>query len=334
MCYLFISTASTLALHQDLTGDELIALPRYGWLHVLPQLQWQRADQHPCMLAKQTCPPHLAARVLVDSMLRCDVLQTCSQHALLLALAVLCCRMLLFEEQAAQSPLPADIATPGVYGGLTAEPSPSPSPAPELTMDKAEAAAAAAAADAAEASGEPSSPALELDISDPRNEPPQSEPAADQAEVSSAPQQPSDEQASAVDQAAAPVDPVQERAAPVEQPATDSSSGSSDVIPVVDEGAVQVDDSTEAADGRGRAAELVQRSSNLAGLADGTAGSAAGAPAQGSGGWSGAQAAGLAMGLIAAAGVAGVAVMKNKRRQVPQQQRYTYGSEVEMRGLI
>jgi hypothetical protein len=40
------------------------------------------------------------------------------------------------------------------------------------------------------------------------------------------------------------------------------------------------------------------------------------------------------MGLIAAAGVAGVAVMKNKRRQVPQQQRYTYGSEVEMRGLI
>lgn len=272
---------------------------------------------------------------MVKSKLRCEKVADWQPEIMPMpipmAFAFLCCRMLLFDEQAAQSPLPVDVATPGVYGGLTAEPS--PSPAPELTMDESEAAAVAAAADAsttADASSEPSSPALELDISDPTNEPPQSEPAADQAEVNSASQQPSDEQASAVDQAAAPV----EQAAPVAQPTTDSSSGTSDVIPVVDDGAVQVDDSTEAADGRGRAAELVQRSSDGAGLADGTAGSVLGAPAQGSGGWSGAQAAGLAVGLIAAAGFAGVAVMRYKRRQVPQQQRYTYGSEVEMRGLI
>lgn len=267
---------------------------------------------------------------------------------------------MLFDQEAQQA-VPADSPTPGTYGGLAASPDPAavqalaastdPSPSPEFTIDDA-----ASAQDAAEAQQQLSTDedtTLENDIGDStdtteeqqaaegadstseqavaeqpaaQQAPADQQPAADQ--TTEAQQQDADKQTSAADDAAAPV----EGAGTPEQ-----ADSSTPAIPVVDEGVIQVDTSGRADDNRSRAAQLSQVTGDYSGPADssatGTTEPSTSAP-QGTGSWSGAQTAGVAVGVIVAAGIAGVAVMQYRRRRVPRARYGNYSSEVEMRGLI
>jgi hypothetical protein len=158
-------------------------------------------------------------------------------------------------------------------------------------------------------------------------------------------------QPSAVDDAAAPNEAPapdsSEQVVQQQQPEQEQADSSTPAIPVVKEDAVELgtDSSGQAADSRSRAAQLAQTSGAFS-PADSS--SAGGIPVRastdafvqeqqeqaGTGGWSGAQTAGLAVGIIVAAGVAGVAAMHYRRSRAPRSRLAAYSNEVEMRGLI
>jgi hypothetical protein len=275
---------------------------------------------------------------------------------------------LLLFEQAGQQAVPANSPTPGSYGGVVGSPdlslaailvaSPELALSPDVTTDDA-----AAAQDQTFATADADQDTtLELDITDPTDttevqqaaeradsateqvtsdqpdaqqhpaeqpaggEAPTDEPPADQPTTQE--QQLPAEQASAADEAAAPLEHPEAAAEP------DSSNPAT---PVVVEGVVELDTSGQAADSRSRAAQLAQVSGEWQDGTDphmpGTTTGSADAP-QGTQGWSGAQSAGLAVGVIVAACIAGVAVMRYRRGWAPRSRYNAYSSEVEMRGLI
>lgn len=278
------------------------------------------------------------------------------------------CRLLLFE-QADQQAVAAESSTPGSYGGVVGSPDPSPAAVlvaspepltfPDITIDEA-----AAAQDEASATADADQDTtMELDITDSTDtsEAQQvaeqadstteqvisDQPAADQhsAEQPAGNEAPSDEplaDQSPTQEQQLPADQVSaadDAAAPVEQPEAAAAAGSSTpAIPVVDEGAVELDISGKAADSRSRAAQLAQVSGDWQDGADsnmpGATAIGAYAPQGTSQGWSGAQTAGLAVGVIVAACIAGVAVMQYRRGRTPRSRYNAYSSEVEMRGLI
>lgn len=155
-------------------------------------------------------------------------------------------------------------------------------------------------------------------------------------------QEQSQGQASAVDDAAAPEEPPP-GSSEQQQQQPDSRTAA---IPVVEQDAVELggtDGAGQAPDSRSRAAQLAQTSGAFS-PADSS--SAGGIPVRastdafvqqeqaGTGGWSGAQTAGLAVGIIVAGCVAGVAAMHYRRSRTPRSRMNAYGNEVEMRGLI
>lgn len=149
-------------------------------------------------------------------------------------------------------------------------------------------------------------------------------------------------QPSAVDDAAAPEEPPPGSSEQQQQQQPDSSTAA---IPGVKQDAVELgtDGRSQAPDSRSRAAQLAQ---TRGAFSPADSSSAGGIPVRastdayvqqeqaGTGGWSGAQTAGLAVGIIVAGCVAGIAAMHYRRSRAPRSRMNAYSNEVEMRGLI
>lgn len=223
---------------------------------------------------------------------------------------------MLLVDEAMQTGVPAEPVTPGSYGGSlspreeTAALTAAAESSQDLTLDEA----AAAADQIYAAETEPG--VVQVPGMDP----------AEAASSTQAPQQTetkgSDDQTSAADH--------------VDAPLTESGSGgllsSNDIIPVVDEGSIELDAAgTKEAAADSRRAQLVQQGSTSQG---GEGGSFTASP-KGTAGWSGGQMAGLIVGVIAAGCIAAVAVVCLKRRRRPAQANYSaFAHDIEMRGLI